>query len=278
MIPRALLLVAGCFAAAALAADNGASAAASTVVSRYTFSWPTGPGAPAPRGGTTRGAPTEVDREPSPAWQALQQPGITSQERDRRAILAMAGGYRVNFDFLEIASFTGNGDRPRPYQSWGTEKVYIDIDEPRHISLVHILDMRVVGDDGKVGESMVTKHWRQDWFYEPAQVIEYQKDNHWVKRKLGAAERKGQWVQQVYQVDEAPALWRHRPLGTQRVIFRVDQRRYRAATAAPRVERAQGLRAAAWHEPAHHPPHGLAAGREQPQGHRRCRSGALCRA
>ena len=34
----------------------------------------------------------------------------------------MAGSYRVNFDFLEIAAFTG-ADRPRPYQSWETEKV-----------------------------------------------------------------------------------------------------------------------------------------------------------
>lgn len=209
-----LMLAAGAIAAAALAAEHNATPAAGTVASRYTFSWPTGPGAPAPRGGTTRGAPTEVAREPSREWQALQEKGISAQERDRRAILAMAGDYRVNFDFLEIASFTGNGERPRPYQSWGTEKVYVDRNEPGHISLVHILDMRVVGDDGKVSEPMVTKHWRQDWIYEPAMVIEYQKGNHWAKRALREAERKGQWVQQVYQVDEAPRYgslgrWEH---------------------------------------------------------------------
>jgi hypothetical protein len=216
MTRRMPWLFAGLVAAAALAAEYGGSAAAPAVASRYTFSWPTGPDAPAPRGGSTRGAPTEVDREPSHEWRALQQQGLAARERDRRAILAMAGGYRVNFDFLEVASFTGNGDRPRPYQSWGTEKVYVDVDEPSHISLVHILDMRVVGDDGKVGESMVTKHWRQDWFYEPSEVIEYDKGNRWVKRRLGAAERKGQWVQQVYQVDEAPRYggigrWEHNP-------------------------------------------------------------------
>jgi hypothetical protein len=209
-----LVLMACSVAVMGRAADSGGSSPAQTVASRYTFSWPTGPGAPSPRGGSTRGAPTEVDREPSREWQALQQKGLSAQERDRRAILAMAGGYRVNFDFLEIASFTGVGDRPRPYQSWGTEKVYIDVDEPRHISLVHILDMRMLGDDGKVSEPMVTKHWRQDWYYEPAEIIEYQKDNRWVKRMLSAAERKGQWVQQVYQVDEAPRYgglgrWEH---------------------------------------------------------------------
>lgn len=213
MLRRTLGLIVVCVATAGLAADYGGSPSAPPVASRYTFSWPVGPGAPAPRGGSTQGAPIDVDREPSKQWQALQQQGITAQERDRRAILAMAGGYRVNFDFLEIASFTGS-DRPRPYQSWGTEKVYVDVDTPRHISLVHILDMRVVGADGRIGESMVTKHWRQDWYYEPVEVIEYDRGTRWKKRKLGAAERKGQWLQQVYQVDEAPRYgaigrWEH---------------------------------------------------------------------
>jgi hypothetical protein len=207
-LPAALLAT---FAGgSALAAD----ASSPSVPSRYTFSWPIGPGAPAPRGGTTRGVPVEMDREPSQEWQALQQPGLSALERDRRAILAMAGSYRVNFDFLEIASFTGNGDRPRPYQSWGTEKVYLDIDEPTHISLVHILDMRILGEDGKPSEAMVTKHWRQDWYYEPASVVEYQGGNRWAKRALSSSERKGAWVQQVYQVDEAPRYgsvgrWQH---------------------------------------------------------------------
>jgi hypothetical protein len=209
MIKRALVLIAGFAAVAGIAAES-----APTVPSRYTFSWPVGPGAPAPRGGSTRGAPTELDREPSREWQALQQPGLTAQERDRRAILAMAGTWRVSFDFLEVASFAGNGDRPRPYQSWGTEKVYVDVDEPGHISLVHILDMRVLGDDGKPGESMVTKHWRQDWFYQPQSLVEYQQDNRWRKRSVPYAENKGQWSQQVYQVDEAPRYggigrWEH---------------------------------------------------------------------
>jgi hypothetical protein len=214
MPTRLLTMVSGLLLALSSVAATAAESSPPTVASRYTFSWPVGPGAPAPRGGTTRGSPIELAQEPSREWQALQQSGLTVLERDRRAIFAMAGNFRVNFDFLEVASFVGNGDRPRPYQSWGTEKVYVDVDEPRHISLVHILDMRVVGEDGKPGESMVTKHWRQDWYYEPASVVEYQQDNRWVKRALSAAERKGQWVQQVYQVDEAPRYggigrWEH---------------------------------------------------------------------
>jgi hypothetical protein len=183
-------------------------------VSRYTFSWPVGPDAPAPRGGTTRGAPVVLDTAPSAAWRALQEPGLAAQERDRRAILAMAGSYRVAFDFLEVANFAGDGARPRPYQSWGTEKVYVDRNEPDFVSLVHILEMRVVGEDGTLSEPMVTKHWRQDWRYEPQYVIEHTDGNRWVRRDLSPAERRGVWSQTVYQVDESPRYggiggWEH---------------------------------------------------------------------
>jgi hypothetical protein len=179
--------------------------------SRFTFSWPVGPDAPAPRGGTTRGAPTELASAPSAEWQALQAHGLSVQERDRRAILAMAGSYRVTFDFLEVANFTGDGARPRPYQSWGTEKVYVDRNQPGFVSLVHVLEMRMVDADGAISEPMVTKHWRQDWRFEPAFVIEHEDGNRWKRRELSAAERRGQWSQTVYQVDESP---RYASLGT----------------------------------------------------------------
>ncbi len=144
----------------------------------------------------------------------MQAPGLSAQERDRRAILAMAGSYRVTFDFLEIASYSGDGARPRPYQSWGTEKVYVDRNEPGFVSLVHILEMRIVDGDGKTSEPMVTKHWRQDWRFEPAYVIENADASSWKKRELSRAERRGAWSQQVFQVDESPRYgsigrWEH---------------------------------------------------------------------
>ncbi|MEJ0099775.1 MAG: DUF6607 family protein [Pseudomonadota bacterium] len=209
MFARALtaLLAIGLTAVAAAAAPDAAP-------SRYTFSWPLGPDAPAPRGGTTRGAPVTLVTGPTAEWQALQAPGLAPRERDRRAILAMAGSYRVSFDFLEVAAFTDDATRPRPYQSWATEKVYLDRDEPGFISLVHILEMRVVDADGKVGEAMVQKHWRQDWRYEPAYVIENVDGDTWKRRDVPRAERKGAWSQQVYQVDESPRYgalghWEH---------------------------------------------------------------------
>ncbi|HEY8538995.1 MAG TPA: DUF6607 family protein [Steroidobacteraceae bacterium] len=210
----ALAALSGLLSTSATAADAyGASSTSSGA--RYTFSWPLDADAPKPRGGTTKGPPVVLDKSESPAWQRLQEKNIDSFERDRRAILAMAGEYRVTFDFLEIVSYPPLDKPPAPYQSWGTEKIYIDIDEGKFISLVHILEMRVVQNDGSVSEPIVTKHWRQDWQYEPTAIVEYLGRDRWRQRKLGAA-GKGAWLQTVYQVDESPRYasigrWEHTP-------------------------------------------------------------------
>jgi len=185
-----------------------------TAAPRYTFSWRIEGDGLKPRGGTTKGAPVTLDTEPSTAWQALQAPGIGERERDRRAILAMAGPYRVTFDFLEVVPYAPVAKPNPPYQSWGTEKVYVDTNEDDAVSLVHILEMRVVQQDGTLTEPMVTKHWRQDWKYQPSHIVEYRGGDRWERRKLAASESKGAWSQAVYQVDESPRYasvgrWQH---------------------------------------------------------------------
>jgi hypothetical protein len=184
---------------------------------RYTFSWPLNRSdVPQPRGGTTRGAPVTLATEPGEAWNKLQETGLPPLERDRRAILAMAGEYQVTFDFLEVDTFKADGKRDRPYQSWGTEKVYVDRDDGKSISLVHMLEMRVVLDGGKISEPMVTKHWRQDWVYEPRELVEFKGEDRWQRRDLKREESAGRWSQTVYQVDESPRYssvgkWEHSP-------------------------------------------------------------------
>ncbi|MBL8266907.1 DUF6607 family protein [Steroidobacter sp.] len=208
-------VVAAAWVVGAASADESAGKQQQTAApARYTFSWPLEAGTPAPRGGTTKGAPVTLDLEPSQAWKELRADGLSPQERDRRAILAMAGTYRVTFDFLEVVPFTPLEKPTSPYQSWGTEKVYVDSDDGKNISLVHILEMRIVQKDGAISEPMVTKHWRQDWQYQPTHVVEYRGRDRWQRRKLSAAESKGAWVQSVYQVDESPRYasvgrWEH---------------------------------------------------------------------
>jgi hypothetical protein len=182
--------------------------------SQFLFAWPLGENALKPRGGTTRGVPVVLDTAPSEAWMRLRESRIPPLERDRRAILAMAGPYRVSFDFLEIARFDPALKQDAPYQSWATEYVFVAEDRADFIALQHILEMRVLDADGKPGEPMVVRHWRQEWRYQAARFLAYEGQNRWAPRDVPAAQRPGTWVQSVYQVDDSPRYasrgrWEH---------------------------------------------------------------------
>jgi hypothetical protein len=182
---------------------------------RYTFSWPFEPqDGLAPRGGTTRGAPVELLEAPSADWHALQAPGLTDFERDRRAILAMAGPYRTSFDFVETVGFSAGFKPARPYQSWGTEYIYVVEDKDEHIELQHVMVMFVTDGEGVSRGPFVQKHWRQEWRFEDRDLHVYVGDDRWRRRTLEPSAVRGKWSQAVYQVDDSPRYealgeWRH---------------------------------------------------------------------
>lgn len=178
---------------------------------QFTFAWPLGEGMLKPRGASTRGAPVTLDKEPSAEWKRLREPGLAPLERDRRAILAMSGPYRVSFDFLEVVRFDPSLKPDAPYQSWATEYVFIAEDRPDFIALQHVLAMRTLGADGKVSEPHVVRHWRQEWRYEADRLLAYEAGNTWGVKKVDG---RGAWVQSVLQVDDSPRYaargrWEH---------------------------------------------------------------------
>ena len=181
----------------------------------YIFGWMfADTDAMATRGGTTKGPAVTPETTPSAAWVRLQEPGIDKKERDRRAILAMQGGYRTSFDFLEIAGFTADFSPAKPYRSWGTEYVYVVTDEPDFVSLQHIIVMIFKDDEGNIQGPAVVKHWRQDWHYEDASINAYVGNNTWQQQSLAGEDLTGSWSQAVYQVDDSPRYqswgkWQH---------------------------------------------------------------------
>ncbi len=123
-------------------------------------------------------------------------------DQDRAAIRALAGYYKVTFNYAEtFAPDTAYEFHPR-YHSWGYEWAVIEEDAPKKIVIQHLL---------VVGDSMVIKHWREDWVYEAPNMLTYDKDNTWKKVSLKPADTKGRWVQRVYQVDDSP---RYESIGT----------------------------------------------------------------
>ncbi|NJS13768.1 MAG: hypothetical protein HC788_03025, partial [Sphingopyxis sp.] len=121
-----------------------------------------------------------------------------SFEQDRADILAMAGNFKVRFDMQESTRWDTGYTPLDKKTSGGNEVVRVIEDTGRKIVLQHML---VIEQDGK---SYVIKHWRQDWEYEPSQVLVYADRNQWKYEPVPERMRTGRWAQTVWQVDDSP--------------------------------------------------------------------------
>ncbi len=125
--------------------------------------------------------------------------------QDRQAILAMAGHFQVRFRFVETVPLAHGYQLAEPFETSGLEWVQVLEDRGNRIVLQHVS----LGPDGQV-----TKHWRQDWTYEPAALYEFRGGRTWVPRRVGPDEARGRWLQSVFEVDDSPRYaalgrWEH---------------------------------------------------------------------
>ncbi|MEW4468227.1 DUF6607 family protein [Parasphingorhabdus sp. JC815] len=123
----------------------------------------------------------------------------TAFEADRADILAMAGNYKVRFDMQESTPWNADYEPRERKISGGHEVVRVIEDSGKKIVLQHLLVARM--DDGT---DFIVKHWRQDWQYEPAQILAYSDRNSWEYQPVSEKRRNGRWSQTVYQVDDSP--------------------------------------------------------------------------
>lgn len=129
----------------------------------------------------------------TPDAQATQQ-----KAQDRQAILAMAGRYKVTFHFEETIALA-QGYQAKPVKDTGAQEWVLVVEsKPDFISLQHILVM------GSGENQFVLKHWRQDWTYQPKQLLQFIGGNTWTMQAVPPALAQGAWSQTVYQVDDSP--------------------------------------------------------------------------
>jgi hypothetical protein len=156
-------------------------------------------------------SPASSGKSASSNYRTIERPiaGCAAGEKpfdcDRRAILAMLGGYEVLFKFDETVILMPGYERKNPKRSMGFEYIVLVEDAGRRISLQHIL---VMGNT-------VTKHWRQDWVYESPKRWVYTGNQHFEQQERNPAEIPGTWTQFVYEVNDAPRYsgngkWNHR--------------------------------------------------------------------
>lgn len=120
-------------------------------------------------------------------------------DRDREAILQMAGTFEVDFVFDEIEPLAEGYELKEQYTAEASEVVLVLESSPRRIALQHIL---LIPQDE--GPALPLKHWRQDWVFEDTELLEFQGKGVWRHRQLSPEEVGGTWSQAVYQVDDGP--------------------------------------------------------------------------
>lgn len=126
--------------------------------------------------------------------------GQTKKEQDKAAILKMQGCYKVTFSFVE--TFSPNKDyeyrNDRKYEQ-AIELVEVVENTDNKIVLQHLLI---------VNDTMVIKHWRQDWLFENKNLLVYDKKvgqvETWKNISISDDKAKGTWTQKVFQVDDSP--------------------------------------------------------------------------
>ena len=85
---------------------------------------------------------------------------LTAQDKkrmDRDAILAMCGCYDTTFKYTETFAPEIDYEKKLDYTAAALELALPIVNEDNKISIQHLL---------VVGDTMVIKHWRQDWEYE----------------------------------------------------------------------------------------------------------------
>ncbi len=138
------------------------------------------------------------------------------QKEDIEAILSMCGCHEITFNFAETFAADTAYEFHKNYTAGGLEWIFPVSQEDDKIVIQHLL---------VVGDTMIVKHWRQDWVYENTDLYEYDVRDAWNYNKLDAAKVKGQWTQKVFQVDDSP---RYEASGS---WVHVDERRYWETTA-----------------------------------------------
>ncbi len=125
---------------------------------------------------------------------------------DRKAILAMAGNYKVTFHFDETVLLAAGYSPKAAKDTAAVEAVIVLTDEEQRIELQHLL---------VIPGGIVIKHWRQVWLYETPSHWAFVGAQKFDPRERTEAERAGTWTQLVYEVSDAPRYaglgkWNHK--------------------------------------------------------------------
>ncbi|MDQ1088627.1 DUF6607 family protein [Siphonobacter sp. SORGH_AS_1065] len=130
---------------------------------------------------------------------------FAQKSADIQAIKGQCGCHAITFKYAETFSPNPEYKFKERKEMGALEYVFVDEETPNKLVLMHLL---------VINDSTIIKHWREDWKFQNTDLLAYEKEASWKYKSLPTSEAKGQWSQQVFEVDDSPryegsATWFH---------------------------------------------------------------------
>jgi hypothetical protein len=126
---------------------------------------------------------------------ALFAVGVDAQtKKEKEAIKNLCGCFDVDFMYAETFSPNSAYTFKKPYDAHGLEWVFPIETSDNKIVLQHLL---------VINDSVIVKHWREDWEYEKKDWLVFNHDASW-KHVTKTDGVKGEWTQTVWETDDGP--------------------------------------------------------------------------
>lgn len=128
------------------------------------------------------------------------------KSEDIKAIKGQCGCFDIKFSYAETFAPEKNYQFHDRYLTGGREWVFVDEESKDKLVLMHLL---------VINDTLVIKHWREDWQYENTDLLAFDKGMTWKATQLPKNQVKGQWTQSVFEVNDMPryegtASWIHK--------------------------------------------------------------------
>jgi hypothetical protein len=126
----------------------------------------------------------------------LAATAVGQTAKDKQLVDKLCGCFEVEFKYAETFSPDKNYKyHDREEISGGVELVFPVETTDKRIVMQHLL---------VITDSIIIKHWREDWTYENPVMWKYKGDKVWVKEQLKPEDVAGKWTQSVWEVSDAP--------------------------------------------------------------------------
>lgn len=118
-----------------------------------------------------------------------------AQSEDKNQLEKLCGCFSVNFKYAETFA-------PDPQykfhdrEEMNATELALPIEKSDNkLVIQHLL---------VINDTMIIKHWREEWEYEAKVMYEYAGNRVWNRKEVPAAKAKGKWMQTVWEVSDEP--------------------------------------------------------------------------